>query len=1387
MAVAEAKRTGKPVEVEALRGESADVVAQPDGRLLSTTYVQPKRTRKAGRWVDLDPALQALKSGAFAPKGSTADLEFSGGGDQPLVRMSTAGKELKVSWPKTLPKPVVDGAVAEYRSILPDVDLRLTATTTGFTQVFVVHTAEAAKNPELDALRLGLKTDGLTVRQEADGSLKAVDPSGGGTVFEAPTPVMWDSATAAVTPAPVAGAKSMKSAPAAGAAAPSAAADPSTPAEGAKMTRLKVDLPKDTMVLTPDQAMLDDPSTVYPVMIDPAWNTPKAADWAGVSRTFPNQTYWHFTYTSTDVHDWGVGYCAGDSRCAPQDVKRAFFQIPNGSFVGKQILKAEFGTYESHSYSCTAAPVELWNTGYISKGLNWNAQNAAGFWGRNLQTINTAKGWSGSCPGGWLEFGGTSGPVKDLVQDAANWGWPTITFGLKAQNEGDINAWKRFTDDAYLRVYYNLRPNQMPMSDMTMSPGSVCQLSPIGINQVPRVTTRATDPDGEAIGVQFAVNWNTGDGWRKRWWSTGAADTPPSSADFKGSGSIFSYQLPDTLPQNVSLSWEARAWDGASWGPWSSDGDPTSCFFKIDTTVPAGPDISSVSYPGSKDATAELPWTDGVGRYGSFTLKAASTNITKYQWSLDGSAYSDVTTTSGAAQTVKVLPRTPGLHFLTAQAVNGVGTVSQPETYYFNVLAGQGQRTGWTMDETSGTVLAGTGGTFEATLGSGATSGAAGHRGEALALDGSLNAYASTQGTVLDTTNGFTVSAWVNVTEGGRNRVAVSQNGTFMSRFALGMMNNAWQMWTTDKDVDGYALQVATSTAPVVYGQWTHLTGVYDPVAKTCTLYVNGVAGTPVAAAGAAWQSSGPLEIGRFKYRGNMTGPWKGSVDDVKLWDRPLSAAEAAKVAADQPVTTGLGAKAVWNFDAANPRTGVAETDALTAYKGVQVGQAGIDGKAIHLDGATGYLRTPRPQVDGTRDFSVAAWVKMPKPTAGDTKARAAIAQIGEHNVEFALYYSGTLGKWVFGRYKEDTSVDTLVRTMQPDCTAGTVTNGVPCFTGTTGEWTHLLGVNDTTAKKLRFYINGYLVAESDYTQNSPWANPGPLQIGAFNENGANGGFFGGDVDDVRVYDRIVTGPEATAMVQQHPVLAGRWRLSSATGTPAVAPDEAPGHNGATLGGNATINPGSGILINPGALALNGTTGYAATTVNPVHTSQSFTLAGWANTAGTPTRDMTALSFAGANNSAVTVRWHYLGLNANGQPSGEWQAELRDSDDATGVTRTVVTRSAESSVWENWTHLAVSYDAFSQRLALYVNGRVENQTCAPDATDCTPRVSTAGAPQPYETSGGLQFGRNRSGNAWGEYFSGELEDVWLYQGVLSPAQITRLSDYNADLSAGTGV
>ena len=45
------------------------------------------------------------------------------------------------------------------------------------------------------------------------------------------------------------------------------------------------------------------------------------------------------------------------------------------------------------------------------------------------------------------------------MQAGANAGWPTITVGLKAPNEGDVNQWKRFDANAVLSVTYNSYPS----------------------------------------------------------------------------------------------------------------------------------------------------------------------------------------------------------------------------------------------------------------------------------------------------------------------------------------------------------------------------------------------------------------------------------------------------------------------------------------------------------------------------------------------------------------------------------------------------------------------------------------------------------------------------------------------------------------------------------------------------------------------------------------------------------------------------------------------------------------------------------------------------------------------------------------------------------------
>ena len=196
-ALAQARKTGKDVEVDSLRSESGDVYATPDGNLEAREYLRPVRTRVDGRWKPVDTDLARTSRGTVAPGATTVGLEFSAGGDAPLVRMEKAGRELTLTWPGKLPAPVLDGSTATYQNVLPDVDLRMGAQEDGFTQLLVVKSAEAAASKKLTELRLKLSADGMDVRENAQGGLEAVDQGAKNAVFEAPRPVMWDSSPGA--------------------------------------------------------------------------------------------------------------------------------------------------------------------------------------------------------------------------------------------------------------------------------------------------------------------------------------------------------------------------------------------------------------------------------------------------------------------------------------------------------------------------------------------------------------------------------------------------------------------------------------------------------------------------------------------------------------------------------------------------------------------------------------------------------------------------------------------------------------------------------------------------------------------------------------------------------------------------------------------------------------------------------------------------------------------------------------------------------------------------------------------------------------------------------------------------------------------------------------
>jgi hypothetical protein len=202
-ALAYAAQIGARVEIAAYRTETLSVFANPDGTLTDVEHAQPVRVIRAGRWVEAAAILVPAPGGTFAPKAAAFGLRLSGGGTGPLVTAERAGRSMSLTWPGELPPPEVVGEQAKYAEVLPGVDLVVNVSVTDFSHVLVIKNAEAARNPKLAEVEFGLRTEGLTVRRTDAGGVEAVDEAAGGAVFEAPTPIMWDSGEPAAAPGPV--------------------------------------------------------------------------------------------------------------------------------------------------------------------------------------------------------------------------------------------------------------------------------------------------------------------------------------------------------------------------------------------------------------------------------------------------------------------------------------------------------------------------------------------------------------------------------------------------------------------------------------------------------------------------------------------------------------------------------------------------------------------------------------------------------------------------------------------------------------------------------------------------------------------------------------------------------------------------------------------------------------------------------------------------------------------------------------------------------------------------------------------------------------------------------------------------------------------------------
>ena len=1330
-AAAQARSSGKPVVVDALTTETQQVSAQPHGGFTATIAPAPVRTSHNGQWVPVDTSLHANPDGTLAPAATAyGSVRFSGGGTTPLISTTSGGTTYTLSWPGSLPKPTVSGPNATYHNVLPAVDLQVSATITGgFSDVLIVHTAAAAKNPALKTVTLNGAVGGGTVSSRPGSPLTVVGR--GGSTLAASTPLMWDSAASTPTGAQ----------PAHGQTAPSTPVvpDPSDathPGSAAHVAVVGTRISGASLSLVPDTRLLAASSTRFPVYVDPTaqWQT-KDGSGLGYGEVKQGAPCNDVSLWNNDTPDagnngmLGVGYNNWpNSRCYGFERTYLQWDLPPEA-AGATIQDATVKATKVYSADCqdtttarmTWVPTIPTPPGAPEPSLSWDSQPQAMQPGYSVTTPVGPACSNGTAP--------ASFDVQAAVANDVSGGAGQFTVELSDANESarDDHMLSRFAapTSVYIQeqiiptltVTFNHPPN-LPDQLSARSGSDVidCATSQpypyMGATIVSHPVALAavlTDPDGDAVQANF------------RYWVGNSAPQPGSSAPGLPSGSLaqFSPTFDPALQNGQVVNWQVQASDGSSTSAWSP-----VCSFIAEPTGPGQPSITSADgvYPNT-DTGGTASARPGVS--GQFTLSAPSSTTTSLVYALDQP------------------PST--VNPLASQIVS---------TYTGGTAPGR-LTDRWELADGSGTTGSDPTGNNPVTLSATGASWANGPTPEAekevLSFDGT-NGYAATSKPVVSTIGSYSVSAWVKLSNTNGYATVVSQGGNNAASFYLQYSKaaNAWAFVSPSSDSgNAAAYPIAAASSPPGLNIWTNLVGVYDAGTGAMTLYVNGqLAGS--ATNNTPWTGTGPLAIGGVKLAGASSGLagnyFPGSISDVQVYSRALSPTDAAAVYAGVPATGTLSDR--WSL---SNGTGTVATDP-TGNLGATLSTAGASwsddpargSNVLALDGVQGYAATSRPVLNTTTSYSVSAWVKLSNTNGYAT----AVSQGGSNAASFYLQYSKAANAWAF----VSPSSDSGDAAAYPIAAA----SSPPAL----DTWTNLLGVYDASDSTMSLYVNGALAGTA--TNASTWNAQGPMAIGGVKLVGAAGAlagnYFPGSIADVQTYTRALTASEASgiynnANVTITPPSPGPHTLYAYARDAADNTSASTAYHFLVAADPNTTCASLSACFNNTAISDNSDTtlgAYAATAGPVLNTTGSYSVTAWVKLTSLGSY-ATAVSEGGTNAASFYLQYS-AGANA-------WAFVSPSSDSGNASSYPIAQGSAPPAL-NAWTHLAGVFDASTGTMSLYINGSL---------------AGTATNPTPWNATGPLAIGGVKlAGGGSNNYFPGSISDVQTYARALTAADIATI-------------
>jgi len=568
-----ARLRDEKVEDLSQRTETNQTFANPDGTWTSTDFLAPVRLLRDEEWVDVDYTLVEGVDGSWAPKASPVELVIGGGANEATRITYGDGDSVAVTWPEALPEPTIEGTVATF-AVSASTDLVVEVTGGGVNAHLRLNEPPADSDP---VFTFGLVADGVDV-SKSGGGLKIVDE---GDVISRTTPlVAWDARTD----------------------------DAGSPLETVPLESTLTEVPasddrsEHELELTTPEGFLTDPSTQYPVIIDPSFDV----SMGGIQDTWVrNGDATNHSGESQLV----VGKINGASNVNPA---QSFLKFDTSQLAGTTVNSASLSLWQSYAFSCENRNMNVYPvTSAWSNSMTWANRGAAtSAYG---SSISQNLGYGTICASGRVTANVTGMAQAWAAAQLNNHG---IRLAVSAADEGQSSFERRFCSmncsnpdiQPSLTVTYSKRANQPqpPYAD-GMQRGSTFWANSI----TPTVWAASEDPDDDPDQLSYYVGARYVNGAAP----VGIGDTG-CYTPWAPSGHWMSCVIPNKITDAHTYALQTLAHDNpfgtVTPSAWSAETRVT-----IDAFVPSKPTISCTGPGGS------VPYNNN-----SWTVTRTATSIT---------------------------------------------------------------------------------------------------------------------------------------------------------------------------------------------------------------------------------------------------------------------------------------------------------------------------------------------------------------------------------------------------------------------------------------------------------------------------------------------------------------------------------------------------------------------------------------------------------------------------------------------------------------------------------------------------------------------------------------------------------------------------------------